>query len=144
VSGLFVGDGDTTDLARRAEAHGITDRIGLLGYREQADRYLSVADVLVLPSRNEGLPIAVLEALRAGVPVVATALPEIAEAVDEGRTGFLVPADDAAALSAAVGRAVTPGVRAGLATACRAVFADRYRLERMTAAYERLYAAPGR
>ena len=78
---------------------------------------------------------------RAGVPVVATALAEIAEAVDDGRTGCLVPPDDAAALAEALRRTVAPGARAAFGDAGREVFATRYRLDAMTRAYERLYAA---
>ena len=141
VAAVFVGDGDGAALVSMAAAQGVADRVLVLGYREDASRYLSVADVFVLPSRNEGLPIAVLEALRAGVPVVATALAEIAEAVDDGRTGCLVPPDDAAALAEALRRTVAPGARAAFGDAGREVFATRYRLDAMTRAYERLYAA---
>jgi len=141
VAAVFVGDGDGAALVDLAAARGVADRVLVLGYREDASRYLSAADMFVLPSRNEGLPIAVLEALRAGVPVVATALAEIAEAVDDGRTGCLVAPDDAAALAAALRRTMAPGARAAFGDAGREVFATRYRLDAMTSAYERLYAA---
>jgi len=93
----------------------------------------------VLPSLNEGLPLAVLEALRSGVPVVGSAIPEIAEAVDEGVTGFLFPSGDAVALATALRRSVEPAMREGMRNHARAAFASRYDAARMTAAYERLY-----
>jgi len=139
VAAVFIGDGDAEGLRAHAEAFGVAARVHVLGYRAEASRYLAAADVLVLPSRNEGLPIAVLEALRGGVPVVGSAIPEIAEAIDDGRTGFLFPQDDARALAAALGRGTDPRARPTMPGAARAAFATRFALARMTAAYERLY-----
>ena len=136
---VFIGDGDGAPLQALAAALGVSTRVHVLGYRADASRYQPLADTLVLPSLNEGLPIAVLEALRAGVPVVGSAIPEIAEAVDEGGTGFLFAPGDAPALATALRRSVEPATREAMRGPARAAFASRYGLARMTAAYERLY-----
>lgn len=141
VTAVFVGDGDSAGLRAYAVERDVASRVIVLGHRAAADRYLSLAAALVLPSKNEGLPLAVLEALRAGVPVVATALPEIAEAVGHANAGFLVPPDDADALADAVERAVSVPHRERLARRLRRRFAARFTAERMHAAYERLYFA---
>ena len=139
VTAIFIGDGDAGPLRALAADLGVTARVHVLGYRADASRYLPLADVLVLPSMNEGLPIVVLEALRAGVPVVGSAIPEIAEAVDEGRTGFLFTPGDAGQLAGALRSAMTGERRAAMRTHARQVFEARYGADRMLAAYDRLY-----
>ncbi len=139
IAAVFIGDGDAQPLQALAEALGVSARVHLLGYRADASRYLPLADALVLPSLNEGLPLAVLEALRAGVPVVGSAIPEIAEAVEDGRTGILFASGDAEGLAAAQRRSVEPTTRGAMRGHAQATFASRYALARMTAAYERLY-----
>ena len=83
ATAVFVGDGDRRTLLEEARALGVADRIAILGYRPRASRYLACGRVLVLPSRNEGLPLSILEAFRAGVTVVASRIPELAEALEQ-------------------------------------------------------------
>jgi glycosyltransferase involved in cell wall biosynthesis len=134
---VFIGDGDTNDLQQHARALSVEDRVVLLGHRARASRYLPLAKALVLPSRNEGLPFAVLESLRAGVPVVASDIPEMAEALDAGRCGYLFGRDDAESLAAAVrdAFAAPDSVRTG----SRMLFEERYSSARMFSAYAKLY-----
>jgi glycosyltransferase involved in cell wall biosynthesis len=137
VVAVFIGDGEAGQVRDCAESCGVGDRVLILGHRPDASRYLAAIDVLVLPSRNEGLPLAVLEALRAGTPVAAASIPEIAEALDEGRCGHLFDPSDPAALTAAV--------RAALATTeadrerLRTRFSTLYTQDRMLASYASLY-----
>ena len=140
VAAVFIGDGDAAPLMALAHQLGVAPRVHVLGYRGDASRYLPLADALILPSRNEGLPIVVLEALRAGVPVVGSSIPEIAEAVEEGRTGFLFAPDETASLTAALARALAPESRAGMRAHARQAFERRYRADRMHAAYDQIYA----
>lgn len=137
VVAVFIGDGEVEALRALAESHGVNDRVLILGHRPEASRYLAVLDALVLPSRNEGLPLAVLEALRAGTPVAAAAIPEIAEALDDGRYGHLFHPDDQAALTAALRDALvtTEADRERL----RDRFAALYTRDRMLASYAGLY-----
>ena len=139
AAAVFIGDGDVSGLRAEAEQAGVAHRVRILGYRPDASRYLAHADVLVLPSRNEGLPIAVLEAFRAGVPAVASDIPEIAEAVEDGATGVLFAPDDAGALAAALDRVGNPLQRARMGETARRTFASHYGTERMLVEYERLY-----
>jgi L-malate glycosyltransferase len=139
VDVVLIGDGDASRLHQLADELGIAQRVHVLGYRTNASRYLAFADVMVLPSRNEGLPIAVLEAFRAGIPVVGSAIPEIAEAIEEGRTGFLFEPENPRALAASLDRAVRETDRDARQRRLRAEFDARYVSERMIAAYERLY-----
>jgi glycosyltransferase involved in cell wall biosynthesis len=92
------------ELEARTAALGITDRVHFLGYRRDTAALLHCADVFVLPSLVEGLPLSVLEAMAAGVPVVATDIPGTREAVEHDVTGLLVPPRDAEALATAIGR----------------------------------------
>lgn len=135
VVAVFVGDGDAAALEAHARRAAVGDRVVVLGHRPHASRYLALAAAAVLPSRNEGLPLFVLESLRAGVPVVASNIPEIAEAV--GEHGYLFAPDDAGALAATLRSALraTAGQRAAL----RARFESRYSSTTMFAAYARLY-----
>jgi glycosyltransferase involved in cell wall biosynthesis len=132
---VFIGDGAAGPLLARARELGVADRVVLLGHRPRASRYLTLAHALVLPSLNEGLPFAVLEALRAGVPVAASDTPEMAEALEDG--GCLFACDDAEALASAVRTAFAApdDLRARLRTR----FAERYSSGRMFKEYSSVY-----
>jgi L-malate glycosyltransferase len=141
---VFIGDGEIDALRAEAQTLGIAGRVHVLGYRREASRYLSWGDVLVLPSRNEGLPLAVLEALRDGVPVVASAIPEIAEAIDDRRTGYLFEPASAQALAGALVEAftefaVSPDSSVQMRRRMRDAFDARYTVDRMVTAYADLY-----
>ena len=100
-----MGDGnERAALERLAESVGITDRVIWAGWSDEPRRYLSTFDVFVLPSRFEGFPLALLEALLARSAVVAADVGSISEAVVDGKTGLLVPADDPGALANAIRR----------------------------------------
>lgn len=98
----------------------------LLGARADAATLLCAADVFVLPSRSEGFPQAALEAMAAGVPVVATAVGGTPELVRHRETGWLVPREDGAALQAALNRLLAaPEEASALARAARRAIAER-------------------
>jgi len=101
---VLVGDGgERRDLEERAAGLGVGERVRFTGARDDARRLLAGFDLFVAPSiGREGLSIATLEAMDAGLPVVASRLGGLVEVVDEGRTGLLVPEGDAAALASAM------------------------------------------
>jgi glycosyltransferase involved in cell wall biosynthesis len=102
---VFVGDGPMMDQLRvQARGLGIAPRVRFEGQVEHTsvDGYLADAAALVLPSRSEGMPMVINEALASGTPVVATRLPGIEQQVRSERFGSLVPVGDVAALATAL------------------------------------------
>jgi len=98
---VLIGDGPLGDeLRAHAQALGIAGRVHFAGTRDDVDRLLPALDAFVLPSRTEGLSIALLEACAAGLPVVASAVGGNPEIIEDGRTGLLFPDDDGDALLA--------------------------------------------
>ena len=99
----FAGDGSLREsLESRSDALGLGAHARFLGQLEDPAPLLAAADAVVLPSRWEGLPLVVLEALARGRPVVASAVGGIPEVIEDGIHGRLVPPDDAPALAAAL------------------------------------------
>ena len=97
-------------------ARGLGDRFQVLGYRDESTRLIAGADVFVLASHHEGLPVSVMEALVLGVPVIAPAVGGLREAVTDGESGVLVVPDDPVALADAIVRVATDtALRARLA-----------------------------
>ncbi len=82
------------DMVAVLQAAGLGERLRLLGYREDIPALLAAADIFTLPSRFEGLPMSVIEAMLTGLPVVATGVRGPAEQVVDGVTGLTVPAGD--------------------------------------------------
>lgn len=100
---LAVGQGPLEEQVRALHHElGLGDRVQLLGYRTDVPDLLASADLFVLASAFEGLPVSIMEAMSAGLPVVATSVGGVPEAVEEGVTGLLVPPRDAAALADAL------------------------------------------
>ncbi|HEY0183426.1 MAG TPA: glycosyltransferase family 4 protein [Rhodopila sp.] len=106
---------------------GLGERLRMLGYRADVPTLLAAADIFALPSRFEGLPMSVIEAMLTGLPVVATNVRGPAEQVADGVTGLTVPAGDAPALGAALGKLVRdPDVRVRMGQAGRQRALDCY------------------
>lgn len=107
----------------------LAPRIRRLGYRTDLPRILAASDIFVLPSHYEALPVSIIEAMMAGLPVVATDIPGPREQVAEGETGLLVPVRDAARLGATLARLTQDGaLRARMGKAARDSAMARYRL----------------
>jgi glycosyltransferase involved in cell wall biosynthesis len=120
-------------LRREAERLGVRDRVVFAGQRDDVERILSALDVLVLPSWTEGLPLAVLEAMAHGRPVVATPVGGTPELVADGETGVLVPPRDPAALAAALRRLLgDPELRRRMGEAGYRRAAERFSAEATT------------
>jgi L-malate glycosyltransferase len=97
---VLVGDGLLrSEIENQAATLGIADHVHLLGDRSDVSRLISGFDLVVLASLHEGLPNAVMEAMRARVPVVATAVGGTKELITDGETGYLVPPSNSAALA---------------------------------------------
>src|SRR5262249_19470584 len=137
----IVGTGPELDALRtRARAQGVSDAFTFAGYEPEVARRLKEADLFVLPSRSEAFPNAILEAMSAGLPIVASAVGGIVELLQDGRTALLVAAGDPHALAHGVCRLMSDrafGARLGR-TACQHV-QGRYTFDRMTSAFEAIY-----
>jgi glycosyltransferase involved in cell wall biosynthesis len=139
---ILAGNGPVADYRLEIERLGLTDRINLPGWveSEQAWRLLSQSDVLLLPSRLEGLPVAILEAMAAGVVVITTPVGAIPDAIVDGETGLLVPVGDALALGAAIAKLIDdPVLRIQLAGSARQRFKERFTIERTADQISKLY-----
>ena len=126
---MVVGSGPEEDNLRSlAAAEGVTDRVSFTGALEadHVPRILMEADIFVLASHSEGRPNALLEAMAAGLPAVATKIPGVTEIVDDGRTGLLFTDGDIDALAQHIRRlAGDPDLRRRLGEAARTEIVDR-------------------
>jgi glycosyltransferase involved in cell wall biosynthesis len=139
----LVGDGPLErELRSLAGALGIAERVRFLGYQPDPALALARAQVFVLSSRSEGFPRSVLEAMRAGLPVVATEVGGVGEAVTQGVNGLLVPRGEPGALAAALSALVTDGERRRvLGAAARHAYETRFRFERLALETAAVYSA---
>lgn len=137
----LVGDGPDRSAVEDAVADlGLSDRVVLLGARRDVPALLAEAHVGLLVSRQEGFPLVVLEAMRAGLPVVASDVGGIREAVRPGVTGSLVARGDEAGLRAALSALLAdPALRRAQGDAGRATYEARFTVDRMVAATAAVY-----
>ena len=140
---VFAGDGELRAEVERAIAGaGLSGVVRLLGWRDDVPDLLSALDLFLLTSRFEGLPRAALQAIAAGVPVVATDTGGIAEIVADGETGVLVPVGDMPAASDAVVRlAADPEARRRLAAGARLRLDGAFDIRLMVRELEEEYEA---
>lgn len=138
----LIGGGPLEREARgMAAALGIADRVHLSGYQPDPAVALARAQVFVLASRSESFPRSVLEAMRAGLPVVASDVGGVREAISEGINGLLVPPGKPEALSAALEKLIAEASeRHRLGAAARQIYEGRFRFERMLQETVELYA----
>ena len=105
VHALIVGGGRRIDEVKALAASlGLGVEVHFLGSRQDVPDLLNAMDIFVLPSYSEGVSLALLEAMAAGLPVIATAVGGLPEVVADGQTGILIPPRDAAALAGALAR----------------------------------------
>lgn len=129
----IIGHDPGTAFRDRANELGVADKLQLLpGFRNAAP-YMHAVDAVVVPStRNEALPLVILEAMSAGTAVLASRLSGIPEAIDDGRQGYLFEAGDSEALAGLIGRlAADPQQAEALGRAARRRFEERFTVEPM-------------
>lgn len=141
---LLVGAGpESARIAAARTARGLAARVHLVGWQSNSAAALSAADVFVLPSRTEGLPNALLEALAIGLPVIASELPALRALRADGAPLELVPPESSTAawLAAWAPLRSDPNLSAALGNAAAAWAAENLRPERTIAALRAVYAS---
>lgn len=140
---VLIGDGpERRKLEARVRESGLESHVVFTGFREDVDRLLPSADILVQSSHTEGLPNVVLEACAAGIPVVATDVGGTSEIIEDVVNGFLVPPADPAALAGRViNLARSPLLRHEMGQRGRNIVRNRFSFARQAAQYQDLFVA---
>lgn len=138
---VFAGDGLLrTELEQQSRQLGIQHKLRFLGTRSDVPRLLQAADLFILPSLWEGLPLALLEAMSAGLPVVGTQVEGVEEILVNERNGLLVPVKDPDALSEAIIRLLRdPMLRDQFGHAGKQLVIEYFTIEHMCRQYEDLF-----
>jgi glycosyltransferase involved in cell wall biosynthesis len=139
---LIVGDGERRSELESVVSRGdLRDRVHFLGWRQDLPEIYGDLDVVVLSSLNEGSPVALIEAMAAGRPVVATRVGGVVELIDEGVTGLMVPPRSPEALADAISRVLSdPGLGERLGRAAREAVYPRHSSARLCEDMAALYA----
>lgn len=139
---VFAGDGaQTANLKARIEAEGLVGRVHLLGLRRDVTNVLASLDVFVLPTHQEALGTAFIEAGAMGLPTVATNVDGVPEVVQDGRTGLLVPVRDGKAIAEAICRLLgDPIYRQSMGANAAEFVRRKFSREVMAQGMERLYS----
>src|SRR5260370_9122839 len=138
---VIAGDGPERDRLEQLAAHlGVTDRVAFLGFREDVGDLLAASDLVVLTSLREGLSIALLEAMAAGKPIIATSIGSQREVASRAAWArFVRPADTLARGESSVRLAGDEALMARLGASARAVYESHYTENRMLRSYRQLY-----
>ncbi|MFI5338533.1 MAG: glycosyltransferase family 4 protein [Candidatus Methylomirabilales bacterium] len=139
---LVVGDGERREeLQRLTRRLSLASRVHFLGWRDDMEAILGGLDVVICCSRNEGTPVALIEAMAAGVPVISTDVGGVGDLVVHGETGWLVPPGDPAALARGIERLLgDPGLCRRLVATARPVALERHHVKGLIHRMETLYA----
>ncbi len=144
IHALMVGGGRRQEEMRQLAASlGLAEVVHFLGNRRDVPDLLAAMDIFVLPSHSEGVSLAVLEAMAAGLPVIVSAVGGLPEIVKHGETGLLIPPKDPEALAQSLARVLEePGLAQSLGQKAREHVQQNYSLERLgqvvNAAYDEL------
>jgi len=138
---LIAGDGELREAVEQSiRRHGLSDRVMLLGWRSDLPAIYSATDVVALTSRNEGTPVALIEAMAAGTAVVATSVGGVPDLVADGVNGLLVPFGDGAAMADALTRLrLNPDERGRFGARGRTDVVGRYGAARLAGDLDELY-----
>jgi glycosyltransferase involved in cell wall biosynthesis len=138
---VVVGEGpDREKLESLIDELKIRGSVSMLGRRDDMPSVYASLDIMVSASRQEGLPMAILEGMASRLPLIATSVGEVPSVVLDGRTGALLPPNNTALLASAIVALLRDTVqRERLGTAARKLIEDEYSADRMTADYLRVY-----
>ncbi|MBD2433693.1 glycosyltransferase family 1 protein [Fischerella muscicola CCMEE 5323] len=141
VQVVILGEGgQRTALKKLAGDLGVSDRISLPGWVDNPRNHLTQFDIFAMPSRSEGFPLAIVEAMLASLPVVATRVGSVAEAVIDGKTGFLVNKNDVEGLAVALRKLRdNPALRLRFGQCGREVALRQFTVDVMVKRYEQLW-----
>lgn len=137
---LFGEGSERAALASQARELGVESSVSFLGWRTDLHRTLGALDVFVLTSESEGLPLALLEAMATGLPIVSTPVGDIPCVVKEDHTGYFVPTGDSSALATRLRRlAADASTRRSMGNLARQVIIDRHSHDVMVGRYMTAY-----
>ncbi|MFT5232175.1 MAG: glycosyltransferase involved in cell wall biosynthesis [Candidatus Krumholzibacteriia bacterium] len=139
---LIAGEGELRgSIEKEIEVLGLSDRISLVGIEKDVSDILRTADVFCIPSRYEGLPLVMLEAMAAGIPVCAFSIDGISEILTEGKEGMLAqPQDIDRMAELLVEMAGNPVERRAMGEAARSLVIDGYDFDRVVSELEEIYS----
>ncbi|HET6324542.1 MAG TPA: glycosyltransferase family 4 protein [Planctomycetaceae bacterium] len=140
---VWIGDGSLRESMRQKAADlGVADRLVLPGWQHDARSLLCGFDLFVLPSIYEGFPLAILEAMAAGLPCVVSDVDGVAEAVVDGETGYVCPPNATEMWLERIGRyATNPSLRERAGTLAASCYRERFSLQAMARNTARVYAS---
>jgi glycosyltransferase involved in cell wall biosynthesis len=137
---VLIGEGGVASVRQQARSLGLQTVVSFLGRRMDARAVMAHLEVVVIPSRREGLPLVLLEAMALGRPVVAAAVGGIPEVIRDGVNGLLVPPEDPAAIAEAVARLLRdPALRARLGGSAAEAVEGKWNVRTTARSYDLLY-----
>jgi sugar transferase (PEP-CTERM/EpsH1 system associated) len=138
---VIVGDGPLrSSIEKQVEQESLQNHVLFLGTRQDIPQLLAMSDIFVLPSVSEGIPLVLIEAMAAGLPVVATAVGGVPEMIDSGVQGILVPPRSAGALADALRTLIrNPALRQAMSAAGKVRARERFGEESMLERYRELF-----